>query len=237
MEPPKNEVTLITTAPRKSAIRNRRCQRAAPRRLRSSLSSSVSTSAAQLTFTKALSERLLSRWTARAMSSLPVPLSPVTKIVVRLGAAGCEHHLTVAHADQFRHRAAGPFYLRPRRLTESMPARWVGPPEVEHFGHRCDHLRRRLGRGIVVQVDRLHCEIVSGKRRSDEGLSQLINEQRSALPERGTSAKQAMHHDEQDRHSINDPSSLSPPSLRRFAHPLRASVPFPSHGASSHTIK
>ena len=42
--------------------------------------------AAQLTFTKGLSARLLCRWMARAMSSLPVPLSPVMRTRPPVGA-------------------------------------------------------------------------------------------------------------------------------------------------------
>ena len=47
----------------------------------SSLSSSVSGRAAQLTLTKAASARGLSAWIARAASSLPVPLSPAISTV------------------------------------------------------------------------------------------------------------------------------------------------------------
>jgi hypothetical protein len=53
---------------------------------KSSLSSTPSFSAAQLTGRKGAPARVLRRWSARATSSLPVPLSPVMRTVVRLGA-------------------------------------------------------------------------------------------------------------------------------------------------------
>src|SRR5258708_31901106 len=48
---------------------------------KSSLSSSVSGSAAQLTFTRGPSRRSEALWMASAISSLPVPVSPVTSTV------------------------------------------------------------------------------------------------------------------------------------------------------------
>ncbi len=53
---------------------------------KSSLSSSVSGSAPQLMLTKGPSARPESPWIARATSSLPVPLSPVTSTVELVGA-------------------------------------------------------------------------------------------------------------------------------------------------------
>ena len=52
----------------------------------SSLSSNVSVSAAQLMATNGLAERALCRCSARATSSLPVPLSPRTRTEVSCGA-------------------------------------------------------------------------------------------------------------------------------------------------------
>ena len=52
----------------------------------SSLSSRVSVSAPQLTLMNGPIARLLSRWIARATSSLPVPLSPAMNTVVSLAA-------------------------------------------------------------------------------------------------------------------------------------------------------
>ena len=52
----------------------------------SSLSSRVSVSAPQLTLMNGPAARLLSRWIARATSSLPVPLSPQMNTVVSLAA-------------------------------------------------------------------------------------------------------------------------------------------------------
>ena len=53
---------------------------------KSSLSSSVSVMAAQLTGTNGRSARRLLAWTALATSSLPVPLSPVIRTVASVGA-------------------------------------------------------------------------------------------------------------------------------------------------------
>ena len=52
----------------------------------SSLSSSVSVSAAQLTVMNGPFARCASRWIARATSSLPVPLSPAMNTVVSVAA-------------------------------------------------------------------------------------------------------------------------------------------------------
>ncbi len=52
----------------------------------SSLSSSVSVSAAQLTATNGPAARLLWAWIARATTSLPVPLSPLSRTVAWVGA-------------------------------------------------------------------------------------------------------------------------------------------------------
>ena len=52
---------------------------------RASLSSKVSTRAEQSTGTNSCSARGLSRWMARATSSLPVPDSPVSRTVLSLG--------------------------------------------------------------------------------------------------------------------------------------------------------
>ena len=52
----------------------------------SSLSSSVSGRAPQATSTNGLSRRPLRRWMARAISDLPVPLSPVISTVARVSA-------------------------------------------------------------------------------------------------------------------------------------------------------
>ena len=52
----------------------------------SSLSSSVSEMAAQFTGTKGRVARLEFTWMARAISSLPVPLSPVISTVTSVGA-------------------------------------------------------------------------------------------------------------------------------------------------------
>ena len=57
----------------------------------SSLSSSVSVIAAQLIATNGFDARALLSWMARATSSLPVPLSPVTSTVAAVGA-----HLAIA---------------------------------------------------------------------------------------------------------------------------------------------
>ena len=53
---------------------------------KSSLSMSSRGMAAQLTFTNGPSARGLRRWMARAMSSLPVPLSPVMSTDALVGA-------------------------------------------------------------------------------------------------------------------------------------------------------
>ena len=55
----------------------------------SSVSSSVSGMAAQLMATNGPSLRVLSAWSARANSSLPVPLSPSRSTVVSVAAARC----------------------------------------------------------------------------------------------------------------------------------------------------
>ena len=55
----------------------------------SSASSRVSGRAAQLTVTRLRRARSLQRWIAAANTSLPVPLSPVIRIVALLGAACC----------------------------------------------------------------------------------------------------------------------------------------------------
>ena len=55
----------------------------------SSLSSKLSVSAAQFTLMKAASLRGLRKWMARAIASLPVPLSPRSSTVAREGAAWC----------------------------------------------------------------------------------------------------------------------------------------------------
>ena len=54
--------------------------------------------AAQLTFTNGRSRSRLSRWMARAISSLPVPDSPVTRMRVRVGAtlAICANSVSMA---------------------------------------------------------------------------------------------------------------------------------------------
>ena len=68
------------------------CLRTAPVKLpfswpNSSDSISSSGMAAQLTCTRVRSRRIDWRWMARATSSLPVPLSPVTRTVAGVGAA------------------------------------------------------------------------------------------------------------------------------------------------------
>ena len=63
----------------------------------SSLSSKVSVSAPQLTLMNGPFARLLRRWIARAISSLPVPLSPAMNTVVSLAATFSTVRRTMRH--------------------------------------------------------------------------------------------------------------------------------------------
>ena len=79
---------------------------------KSSLSSSVSGSAPQATSTKGLSRRPLRRWMARAMSDLPVPLSPVIRTVALVSAT-----LSTISKTRFMRWSLPTTFSRPKRMS------------------------------------------------------------------------------------------------------------------------
>ena len=103
----------------------------------SSLSSSVSGSAPQATSTNGLSRRALRRWMARAISDLPVPLSPViSTVALRVGDAvdHVEHPLhavvvadDVLQAEPQVELGLEVLVLFDARRAGSRPARWPSP--------------------------------------------------------------------------------------------------------------
>ena len=69
---------------------------------KSSVSSSVSGIAAQFTGTKAWPRRDEPRWAPRAKSSLPVPVSPVIRMLQSVAAARGQHLDRIEHFGRLR---------------------------------------------------------------------------------------------------------------------------------------
>ena len=116
----------------------------------SSLSSKFSDSAAQLIATKGPSTRRLHACTARAATSLPVPLSPSSSTVASVGA-------TLRSADSTAAMAAAPYDscgLPSRRATSARAAQAVALGGSRHQQPQLGGARQRLLQ--VVERPQLH---------------------------------------------------------------------------------
>ena len=134
---------------------------------KSSLSRSASGSAAQLSATNGLPVRGLDSWSARATSSLPVPLSPRTSTVARLRATRSTRSSTSRMRCPHAHDPGEPRLGRARLLLEHRaPARVL---ELLQPDARAEHARddveeaqvaiERDRAGAVKAIDGEHAEV------------------------------------------------------------------------------